>query len=412
MRKYCLLSALVLIVALIFCLGGNALAYDGYHNPIRVQLASSTDPALSVKVTSGTYTVVNASGTATATLSEGSSTTLPAGFKLSSLDGNGRFQYGSYEYRGDLIYNGGNAVNVIGMEQYLYGVVMMEIGGYAPGLEALKAQAVASRNLSCYRLQNPRNSAYYDIYSSTSDQAYHGYSGESADTAVGARVRAAVDATKDQVMYYQGTLVQAYYMANGGGHTEAAAIVWGGTYPYLQGVSCPWDALPFVGDSGSYKSMKMPTGYEWTVTLSFADLASELGYNGTISDIAVSRDGCVSGYVRTMTVNGSNGSVSYSGSKVRTLLGLRSGDFDIVITRSVAAYKSLSLQYVTSSSFASTFSTSGKMVTINGRGYGHSVGMSQWSACVMAYQGYNYQYILNYFYNQNQNNGYLTFGAY
>lgn len=410
MRKYCLLSALILILGLIFCLGGNVLAYDGYHNPIRVQLAS-TGTALSVKVTSGTYTVINGSGTATATVSAGGSTTLPTGFRLSSNDGNGRFQYGSYEYRGDLIYNGGNAVNVVGMEQYLYGVVMMEIGGYAPGLEALKAQAVASRNLACYRLQNPRSSAYFDIYSSTSDQAYHGYSGESADTPVGARVRAAVDATKDQVMYYQGTLVQAYYMANGGGHTEAAAIVWGGSYPYLQGVSCPWDALPFVGDSGSYKSMKMPTGYEWTMTFSFADLASKLKYNGTITDITVDHD-TVSGYAKNVIANGTNGSVTYTGESFRSKLSLMSASFEIIITKSVAAYKSLSLQYVTSSSFSSTFSTSGKIVTINGRGYGHSVGMSQWSACVMAYQGYNYQYILNYFYNQNQNNGNLIFKSY
>ena len=111
-------------------------------------------------------------------------------------------------------------------------------------------------------------------------------------------------------------------------------------------------------------------------------------------------------------VTGTGGAKTYSGSEFRTLLGLRSANLDIVVGKSVAAYKTLSLQYVTSSSFAATFSTSGKMITIYGRGYGHSVGMSQWSACVMAYEGKDYRYILNYFYNQNQNNSNLKIETY
>ena len=38
--------------------------------------------------------------------------------------------------------------------------------------------------------------------------------------------------------------------------------------------------------------------------------------------------------------------------------------------------------------------------------------MSQWSACVMAYEGYTYDRILNYFYNQNRNNGRLVIKQY
>lgn len=411
MRKYCLLSALVIIFGLIFCLGGNALAYDGYQNPIRVYL-NETSTAPGAAVTYGTYQVLNSGGTVTKTVNAGSSVILAAGEKLSSVNGYGRFRYGSYEYRGDLTYKGGCVVNTIGLEQYLYSVVMLEIGGYAPGDEALKVQAMASRNYACLKLKTPRNAAYYDILSSTSDQLYRGYTGESYDSAVGGRVRQAVEATAGLVMYYNGTLVNAIYMANGGGCTENAENVWGGSYPYLQGVSCPWDALPFEGDAGSYKSMKMPTSYEWTVTLSFADLAAKLSYGGTITDVSVSHGGCVSGYAKTVTVTGTAGSASYSGTTFRSKLGLRSANLDLVVGKSVAAYKTLSLQYVTSSSFTATFATSGKMITINGRGYGHSVGMSQWSACVMAYEGKDYRYILNYFYNQNQNNGKLTFEPY
>lgn len=402
--------ALIFILGLILSVSSSALAYSSYHNPIRVHLATvSSSP--SVTVASGTYQVLNGSGTVTKTISAGATETLSAGYRLSSTDGNGRFTYGSYEYRGDLVYNGGYVVNILGLEQYLYGVVMIEIGGYAPGVEALKAQAVAARNFACLKLETPRSS-YYDIYSTTTDQAYRGYTGENNSSVVAARIRTAVDGTKDMVMYYNGTLVNAVYMANAGGCTEDVANVWGSNYGYLQGVSCPWDALPFEGDTGSYKSLKMPTGYEWTVTMSFADLASKLGYSGTITDITVSHDGCDSGYAKTVTVKGTSGAVSYSGSTFRSKLSLRSANLDIIVGKSVAANKTLTLQYVSSSTFSSTFTTSGKMITINGRGYGHSVGMSQWSACVMADEGKDYRYILNYFYNQNQTNNNLKIDKY
>lgn len=415
-KRFYIGFALICILGLIFSVSGGALAYDNYHNPIRVLLTTvSSSP--SVTINSGTYQVINSSGTVTSTVSSGS-VLLPAGSRLSSVDGTGKFSYGSYQYRGDLTYSGGYVVNTIGLNEYLYSVVMIEIGGYAPSLAALEAQAVASRNFACLKLRTPR-STYYDIYCTTTDQAYRGYTGEIKDNAGTAisdqliqRVRQAVDATKDQVMYYDGTLVNAVYMANAGGTTESAVNVWGGSYGYLQGISCSWDSLPFVGDTGSYQSLKMPTSYEWTVTLSFADLASKLGYSGTITDVTVSHEGCVSGYAKTVTVTGTKGSVTYKGTEFRSKLGLKSANLDIIVGKSVAAYQTLSLQYVTSSSFSSTFSTSGKMVTINGRGYGHSVGMSQWSACVMAYEGKDYWYILNYFYNQNQNNGKLTLETY
>jgi SpoIID/LytB domain protein len=113
-----------------------------------------------------------------------------------------------------------------------------------------------------------------------------------------------------------------------------------------------------------------------------------------------------------VTVKGTSGAVSYSGSTFRSKLSLRSANLDIIVGKSVAANKTLTLQYVSSSTFSSTFTTSGKMITINGRGYGHSVGMSQWSACVMADEGKDYRYILNYFYNQNQTNNNLKIDKY
>lgn len=394
---------------MIFGMCGEAMAYDGYHHPIRVKIGETS--SATVTVTYGSYQVKNNAGTVVSQLNGSGSATLSQGMMLSSVDGNGRFRYGDTEYRGDFTVSGGNAVNRLGMDAYLYSVVMKEIGGYSPGVEALKAQAVACRNYAFRKIEAPRDPVY-DILNTTSDQAYGGYTAERCDTAVGERVRMAVDETCDQVMYYDGALIAAYYSANAGGSTENAENVWGSSFDYLKGIACPWDHLPFAGDAGTYTSMKMPTSSEWVYRISFADLAGKITSLGTITDVTVSHEGCVSDYAREVTVIGTAGSKTYTGSQFRSLLGLRSAAFDVVVGKSVGANRALSLQYITSADFADVFQTAGKMLTVYGKGYGHSVGMSQWSACVMAYEGYTYTEILNYFYNQNQTNGRLVFKSY
>ena len=111
-------------------------------------------------------------------------------------------------------------------------------------------------------------------------------------------------------------------------------------------------------------------------------------------------------------MTGTAGSKTYTGTQFRSLLGLRSASFDVVVAKSVAANQALSAQYVSLDNFSRIFSASGKMLTIYGKGYGHGIGMSQWSACVMAHEGYTYNQILNYFYNQNKNNGRLVIRQY
>ena len=67
------------------------------------------------------------------------------------------------------------------------------------------------------------------------------------------------------------------------------------------------------------------------------------------------------------------GNKTFTGVKIRSLLGLRSADFSINI--------------------------SGGTVTITTKGYGHGCGMSQYGANEMAKQGKDYIYILNYYYS-------------
>lgn len=403
--------------AFILALAPGVRAYDGYNNPIRVHL-SSVSGSVSAQITQGNYAVLNNSGQQVSSVQAGQSVSLAVGQTLSSQDGQGRFKYNSKEYRGDLSNTGAGSktyqVNRLGMEEYLYSVVALEIGGYAPAIEALKAQAVAARSLACFAKKSPRT-PYYDVVSTTSDQAYGGFSSEGYSTSsasVSYRIREACKATENLVMYYNGSLIKGIYCANTGGHSAAAATVWGGDYPYLQGRSVPYDSQSFVADNysdssqSSYQAVKTPTSYQWRKTYSYSDVVSKI-QTATNQEIGVLQDIVIEhadgGYAKAVTFVGSAGSVTLSGEKVRSSLSLRSGTFSVVLGESLGALQPFSLQYLDSDNFGRFLNRSGKVVNFQGRGYGHSVGMSQWAACVMAHQGITYQEILNYFYSGNSN---------
>ncbi|MEE0775585.1 MAG: SpoIID/LytB domain-containing protein [Bacillota bacterium] len=411
--KYFFITAAVLLVMLWG--SGSVFAYDNYENPIRVQIGTSVH---TVKVDYGNYQVLDNSGKVIQSMGQGKTVDLSAGQRLSSINGYGRFSYEGKSYRGDAYWINGSMVNILSVEQYLYSVVMKEIGGYAPSLESLKAQTVASRSYACNKMKSPR-SKDYDIYSGDRDQAYGGYSDEQYSTAsnsVSARVRDAVNNTKGLVLYYNGSLTNAVYCANTGGHTESASVVWGGNYPYMIGVSSPWDGQSFVADYGTYKTLKTPTNYFWNKTMTFSQAALKVeSYTGktigTLNDIKLKHDG-TSDYVTQVTFIGSGGSVSLSGEKVRTALSLYSGSFDAIIGVSLGAYQSFADRLLEGKDFTSLLNPAGQYVTFVGHGYGHCVGMSQWGACVMGYQGKAYNDILDYYYNQGKGDGALTIEKY
>ena len=83
-----------------------------------------------------------------------------------------------------------NAVNVVGLEQYLQGVVPQEMPSAWPD-EALKAQAVAARS---YALSHRVSGKNFDLYADVRSQVYGGIAAESA------RTTAAVQATTGEVL--------------------------------------------------------------------------------------------------------------------------------------------------------------------------------------------------------------------
>ncbi|HEY8341711.1 MAG TPA: SpoIID/LytB domain-containing protein [Calditerricola sp.] len=148
---------------------------------------------------------------------------------------------GGRTYRGEMevrVVDGKLAlINELPLEQYLYGVVGVEIGGSSPP-EALKAQAVIARTYALRaRSANKPKYKVAHLSDSTFDQAYQGYKAEND------AVRRAVDATSGMVLTYNGQLAETLYYSNAGGMTADGSEVWGNPVPYLKPVASP-DTLP------------------------------------------------------------------------------------------------------------------------------------------------------------------------
>jgi len=252
---------------------------------------------------------------------------------------------------------GMDVINVLDVEEYLYGVVPKEMSPLWHQ-EALKAQAIAART---YALDQKEKNKYrgHDIIAATTFQVYGGAGVESA------RSNQAVDETKGMVLLYDGQLALAYFHANSGGMTEDAKRVWSADVPYLKTVRDDY-------------SIKAPNCL-WTLTLSFDKIRKALSNKGLdigsierIVPVEVSPSG------RVMKIK------IFHGGKEAILNG---NDFRTKIDPTL----------IKSTLF--TITKEGDEIQLEGRGYGHGVGMSQWGANVMASEGYSYDDILKHYYH-------------
>jgi stage II sporulation protein D len=127
------------------------------------------------------------------------------------------------------------AVNVVSLEQYLYGVVPEEVPETWPA-EALKAQAVAARS---YALATRKSGGTFDLYADTRSQVYGGLDAERFSTT------AAVDSTAGRVVTYKGRPAVTYFFSTSGGRTASIQDAWPGTkpVPYLVSVPDPYDSF-------------------------------------------------------------------------------------------------------------------------------------------------------------------------
>ena len=254
-----------------------------------------------------------------------------------------------------------DTVTVMGAKEYIFGVVAAEMPvSYEE--EALKAQAVAAYTFACYRRRENSEKSYDLTTDSTLDQSFISREkakekwGQNAQT-YEQKLDGILDAVTGQYISYEEQPVLAVYHAISPGKTESCETVWGKSLPYLVPVASPGDTL-----SPDYISR---------VTFSAEELAGrfsgECELSGDPKEYFQNEKVTSSGTVEEVTVCGT----TLKGSRIRSLLGLRSSAFKI-------AYED-----------GFVFTT---------YGYGHGVGMSQYGAGQMAKQGSDYREILEHYY--------------
>lgn len=331
--------------------------------------------------------------------------------------------YGGFQYQR---VSGGNLTvsNVIGLEDYVQGVIVREMSSSWP-LEALKAQAVSARTYA-YRnyTASKHKSQGFDICNSTCCQVYYGMDEVTANSSK------AVEETYGEYAWYNGSLIEAVYSSHDGGATESAVNVWGSDVAYLVGKYDPYEASV---------ASKVPN-YNWTVTYTaqeLTDLLNSKGYtNSGIVDFKVTKTSPTGNAIEITFTDSSGKSWSKIRDDCRTFLGLRSihytvsssagssssgggGSYTVngngtlssldgayAIDGNGSTSKLGSDVYIIDGSGQVTQAApsggsggdSSTVFTITGSGWGHNVGMSQWGAYAMAQQGYTYQDILTFYY--------------
>jgi len=143
---------------------------------------------------------------------------------------------------------------------------------------AMQAQAIAARSYAV-RKTSTRSGCNCQIYATTLDQAFVGYSKEIATS--GNLWKAAVNATivdpntptsPAYVVRYKGSVISTYYSSSTGGKSQPTSEVWGSAFPYLVSVDDHWSQDPRVHNSNS----------AWTDTVDQASLIKQLHAQGIL----------------------------------------------------------------------------------------------------------------------------------
>ncbi len=210
-------------------------------------------------------------------------------------------------------------VNAVPVEQYMRSVVAKEMSpswagaGGGRGMAALQAQVIAGRS---YAL-----SEHLFPYAMTCDSVCQTYQGAASRAAVGGAYTAvehplsdpAVSSTAGMVLRTTaGGFAHAMYSASSGGYTAPSAVLG-------------FPAVPDDGDATPGNPY-----HNWTATLSTVAIHTAYPTIGTFTGITVTArngDGDLGGRVLSMTVAGTDGSVTVTGDQFRSALGLKSNWF-------------------------------------------------------------------------------------
>lgn len=256
----------------------------------------------------------------------------------------------------DVYFHEEGQVRSMPIEEYLEGVVAAEMDPGWPE-EALSAQAIIARTFTLRKMEEggvPGRNAD----ASTDHTEFQAYDADRVND----RVRSALKSCRGKIITYDGRPVLAWFHASSGGRTAT-----------------PEEGLGFTGEETPYlrviDDMDETEDVTWDRTFSISEVeaaAASLGYSvSPLTELEIGDEG-PSGRALTLDMNGT----SVPAPELRLALGpedMRSTLLDEVEI------------------------TNGE-VRMNGRGFGHGVGLSQWGAWIMAQRGKSAEDIVKFYY--------------
>jgi stage II sporulation protein D len=303
---------------------------------------------------------------------------------LMASGNNNYFEFGEASYRGSFAIiagrqSGFSVINIIDVEEYLRGVVALEIGKCgSEEIEAVKAQAVAARTYTYRRMQEKKGEPF-DLLPDVSDQVYGGVN---AEHPVCDR---AIDDTRGVILAYGGDICMAYYHSTCGGHTANVEDVWEkSSAPYLRGVSDT--------DDGGRAYCAISPMYSWEerwTPRQLGGICSKYGSkasppqwpDGAIRGIVVrQRFNC--GRVKSCEIRTEHATHECGRDRIRFILRRNRQDFPILRSSNFEIIR-----------------VDGSEIVIRGKGYGHGVGMCQMGAIGRARKGQSFEKILKNYYS-------------
>lgn len=262
-------------------------------------------------------------------------------------------------------------VKTVNLEEYLYGVIAAEMPVSFP-LEALKAQAVASRSYILDKMVSGGNkieshkgadvctdSAHCKAWISKENRFKNWAKAECEKN--WDKITTAVAETAGEYMTYEGEPITAVFYAISSGTTERAEDVWGSNVPYLQNSDSSMDVnAPGYHSSAEFSEKE----FRLKITSEFPDINLSPDPSCWYSGEKRSSGGAV--------ISCKIGNKALKGTDIRRIFSLRSHNYTLTYEN-------------------------GKFV-FDVKGYGHGVGMSQWGAKFYADEGKNYRDILRIYY--------------
>ena len=294
--------------------------------------------------------------------------------------------------------DGTAVVEVTSLDAYLEGIREVPFSWHE---EALAAQVVAARTYLAWTLQGGRTETGsrigYDICATAACQVYAGVDavlGEDGD-----RWRQAVRRTSGEILVHQGEPARAFYSSTTGLRTRNIEDIWPGSEPapYLVGVPSPGEDSPFVE-----WSWELP-GYQMEQLLREAEVAdgdvrsittrtTEDGQGPWMIDI-VSDSGTVS-----MDTWALRSRLNEAAAILPGLLPAKRPDGIDYPTTVLSPEYSIRSEVRVSHIGGDALAIAVPYYVVEGAGWGHLIGMSQYGAQAMAGAGSAYPEILAHYY--------------